>query len=267
MALYSTLVSVLAISTLLLPRHFSRLTVALIAALAIGCLGYWIRLVVADLGGRAGLRAHAARLTELVAQRRTARRAWAEADSLADLRDLTARWLTGDLSMHPGHCGPPDPETAPMIDVLAAANRRGLLTIGSQPGACETGPDGTSYYRQRGTVIGLADTSSEARLRALASQAGLHYVAARTPRRRCARIGSFAVDEATLASGRVRYQFEPTATISRRELAQLVFPACGERAVTAAQDAFQVSIVDPQWGPSTQLPAMLAAFAATDAPR
>jgi hypothetical protein len=82
--------------------------------------------------------------------KRENREQWKAAQNLSDVRELTARWLTGELEEHPGYPGgPPDQETAPIADRLAEINRQGLLTTQSQPG--HEGDD----YAQSAWVQGL----------------------------------------------------------------------------------------------------------------
>jgi hypothetical protein len=57
---------------------------------------------------------------------------WASARSLADLGELVIAWLHGEIIQTPGHCGPPDPETIPLIPWLTAINRGGFVTDNSQ---------------------------------------------------------------------------------------------------------------------------------------
>lgn len=55
---------------------------------------------------------------------------WRDARTLADLGELTARWLEGTVGSVPGTvpgCGP-DEETGPLVAVLATANRAGFVT-------------------------------------------------------------------------------------------------------------------------------------------
>jgi hypothetical protein len=59
---------------------------------------------------------------------------WGAATSLADLAGLTADWIDGTISDHPGWSGQPDPETFQIAESLIALNRAGWLTIDSQPG-------------------------------------------------------------------------------------------------------------------------------------
>ena len=57
---------------------------------------------------------------------------WGEAASLEDLGETMAQFLEGRVSVAPTH-GPLDPETAELVESLAAINRAGLITYSSQP--------------------------------------------------------------------------------------------------------------------------------------
>jgi len=94
---------------------------------------------------------------------RADRHRWEAAASLADVADLTAEWLEGGIESQPGYQPGygPDPETAGLVDVLAAVNRAGLLTSCSQPGSQGSGYDGRWWQQRAGVqlqaVHGLAD--------------------------------------------------------------------------------------------------------------
>ena len=60
---------------------------------------------------------------------------WGTARSLADVGELTAAWLHGEIRQTPTHCGPPQDETIPYTDVLTAVNRAGFVTDNSQAAA------------------------------------------------------------------------------------------------------------------------------------
>src|SRR5690242_11209625 len=57
---------------------------------------------------------------------------WHAARTLADLGELTAQWFEGRLRWSPAY-PEPEPETRPLVPVLAAANRAGFVTAHSQP--------------------------------------------------------------------------------------------------------------------------------------
>jgi hypothetical protein len=86
-------------------------------------------------------------------------RRWRQAATVADLAALTADWLEGRLpGEHPGGYDRPDPETLPLVPTLAAANRAGFVTTGSQPGG--TSAEGRVKWRQRAAVQGHIDPDS-----------------------------------------------------------------------------------------------------------
>lgn len=84
------------------------------------------------------------------------RRQWRDADSLAAIGELTARWLEGTLAYQPEDFSTePAPETRPVVPVLAALNRAGYVTTNSQPGAALRTGSG-----QRAFVTGHCDELS-----------------------------------------------------------------------------------------------------------
>src|SRR5690242_948094 len=91
------------------------------------------------------------------------RQGWACARTLADLGQLTARWLEGDLATVPGYGCRPAAETALLVPVLAAVNRAGYVTAGSQPGHAGPGYD-RARWEQRAAVEGLAAPPLAARI-------------------------------------------------------------------------------------------------------
>lgn len=125
---------------------------------------------------------------------RSDRKLWRSATTLAELGELTARWLEGDIRSRPGYqprCGP-DPETTEtpgLVDVLAAANRAGYLTIGSQPGEPPTeGWDG-QLWEQRAAVDGFAHDDMARRLTEL-ERHGFVVISYATRRRWLSRLRS-----------------------------------------------------------------------------
>lgn len=83
------------------------------------------------------------------------RRRWRGARTVTDLGQCMADWLEGRISSQPGYQPNfgPDEETADLVPILAAVNRAGYLTTGSQPGLEGPGFDG-SHWRQRAAVDG-----------------------------------------------------------------------------------------------------------------
>jgi uncharacterized protein DUF6919 len=62
---------------------------------------------------------------------------WQEATTLAELGEVTARWLEGSIEYCPYYMGPgptAEAEGAGLLPVLVRFNRHGFVTIDSQPG-------------------------------------------------------------------------------------------------------------------------------------
>jgi hypothetical protein len=91
---------------------------------------------------------------------RADRRRWAAARTLADLSELVTAWLRGEITQTPGHLGPPDAETIPLIAALALANRAGFVTDNSQLAESYEGRTWETW------VSGFATDATLARLRA-----------------------------------------------------------------------------------------------------
>ncbi|MFG2298461.1 DUF6919 domain-containing protein [Streptomyces sp. NPDC048603] len=106
---------------------------------------------------------------------RADRRRWRAAVTFADLTELTASWLEGDIRSHPGRMPNhgPDDEMQPLSAQMAAANRAGFLTDSFQPGHDAPDYDG-NLWEQRAAVTGfVADTEILTRLVDSAEQADL----------------------------------------------------------------------------------------------
>jgi hypothetical protein len=100
------------------------------------------------------------------------RAAWRSARTLADLGELTARWIEGRLASQPGYCGPCDIEDPALVPVLARLNRAGFVTAGSQPG--NDGPGyGGAHREQRAAVDGFGSRVMTQALGDAAGDAGL----------------------------------------------------------------------------------------------
>ncbi|MEV5440799.1 hypothetical protein AB0K80_33070 [Streptomyces sp. NPDC052682] len=84
---------------------------------------------------------------------RADRRLWKSAKTVADLGELMARWLKGEIASRPGYQPRfgPDEETAHLVPTLAALCRAGYVTTCSQPGFAGTGADGL-WWEQRAAV-------------------------------------------------------------------------------------------------------------------
>lgn len=183
---------------------------------------------------------------------RADRRRWAAAESFAELGDLMALWLEGELAVWPGYAPGfgPDDETADLIPVLAAANRAGFLTDQSQPGCDETGFDGARWV-QRAAVTGLvADVRLLSRIRRACEDAGLLVTLFRPPRD----LWSYEIP-ATFRDGVTVTSFG--RELSEREL-KFIWRGLGRAAMDQVVDAWQVTIVDLEDGRNDRLWSALA---------
>jgi hypothetical protein len=192
---------------------------------------------------------------------RADRKQWATARTLADLGELTARWLEGDLASQPGYCGPSDIEDPALVPLLARLNRAGFVTNGSQAGKCGLGHDG-SHYEQRAAVEGFASPEMAARLIVAADEGNMTVVAhdpAAIPWRNYRYDRSVTV---TRAGGQHRTTFG--VQLPRRHIRDrhIGYGGCHKQAVTALCGAWQVTIIDPEWGRPTCLWDALAAVLA-----
>ena len=159
--------------------------------------------------------------------------AWRSARSLDDIGRQTALWLERDIATQPGYPPGrgPDPETMPHITVLAAANRTGFVTIGSQPGT----PDG-----QQAQVQGLI---SETDL------AWLTTVTHGTP---------LLVD--IRCRGREHHGHRSRWSCPRSTATDFLIWHC-PAAMDAIRSAWYIQVTDPQPGRNTWLWPALASYA------
>ena len=184
---------------------------------------------------------------------RADRKLWASARTLTDLGDLTARWLEGGIKSVPGYCGAPAEETTELSPVLAACNRAGFVTDSSQPGRTGYG------WSQRAAVCGFVTPGTWVRLWAATEGLPLIRSAVRSTRWRIRYKTAFPV---TRCGGTVFTRFG--ATLSRRHLSDswTGYGICHEDAVHAVCDAWQVTLIDTEWGrEDSPLWPALAAFA------
>ena len=177
---------------------------------------------------------------------------WESATTLPELGELTAQWLEGRIASQPDYAPGygPDPETEDLIPVLTAANRAGYVTIGSQPGEDCTGYDG-AHWRQRAAVEGFADDRTLERLWAwMATAAPEVTVTWSKPT-----AWSVSVTE---REGR---RYTGFGTVMSAAQIEDAYAECSPPAIAALQEAWQVTIVDPEWGRNDRLWLALAGFA------
>ncbi|WP_329583682.1 DUF6919 domain-containing protein [Streptomyces sp. NBC_01361] len=173
--------------------------------------------------------------------RRADARVWRAVDRFEDLAALTADWLEGSLVSHPnGHHDGPFEETGPLVPVPCEANRGGFLTEGSQPG--ELAEHEGRRWHQRAFVSGFAGPGLAGVLNEMGRQAGLVtrvYLPAGRPL-----LDRGAVDVTRwgerINTG-VGHFLKPRAV-------RQIFLGCREEAVQEVVMAWQVTLVDPEWG-------------------
>jgi len=182
---------------------------------------------------------------------RADRRAWKQVRTLAELGELTARWLEGDIASRSGYMPNrgPDPETTELIPTLAACNRAGYLTEGSQPGLAPTpGYDGR-LWSQRAAVFGFADDATLARVRAAVEGTELVLITYCNPSKRGQRSRLWRVPIAGMAvtatGDRVSTEFG--ARMSLGDLEDC-FAELGREGFAVVRAARQVTVIDPAWG-------------------
>ncbi|MFF8414691.1 DUF6919 domain-containing protein [Streptomyces omiyaensis] len=181
-------------------------------------------------------------------------RRWRTATTLTDLGSLTASWLLGDIASQAGYtpnCGP-DEETGPLVPILVAVNRLGFLTDDSQPGCDATGTGGEKWL-QRAAVTGLIDdTVLAGRLTAAAEEAGLLVL-----NRGLAFDGNLDGIVVTQVDGKDYTTYGRPMT---PEALRVTWPEriIGRTAFTRVTQAWQLTLVDPEWGPSGRLWEVLA---------
>ena len=166
----------------------------------------------------------------------THRALWAQPNGLGDLGELMARWLEGSISYQPADGGTePDPETAHLVPVLAAANRAGLVTHFSQPGVPLVDGSGQRAavlgFCSEDTAIGLQEVSTGTELVLLTYAPGAT---------------SDAQVVVTLDVG-TEFTFvgAPTDTAN---IDHYYADDLSAQGLAALHDAWQICLFDPRWG-------------------
>lgn len=190
---------------------------------------------------------------------------WAAAAGLRALGNLTADWLEGNRYYHPGYADAgPSLETHPLTDVLARANRRGLLTYTSQPGtAPEIDADG-AIWAQRAFVSGFATSLAAACLAAhLAELPGLAVLiqppAPRRAAHRARPLPPLPATSCTTERGRAMPVTAAGIHLARRHIRGAYGHAISRDTLHLLYDAHQVTIYDTEFGAHQRLWTALAA--------
>lgn len=150
--------------------------------------------------------------------------------------ELMARWLEGDITYQPGYGGEgPDSETDPLVAGLAAVNRAGYVTTFSQPGEM------VEDWFQRAAVDGFCDEATATRIYdgvleteviPLVWQPGAMSDLHQIPVSR----------EGTHQNTWCGHPFDA------ENIGSLLGPAVHPEGLAAIHGAFQVVLIDPEWG-------------------
>ncbi|MEU2076612.1 hypothetical protein [Streptomyces sp. NPDC013489] len=173
---------------------------------------------------------------------RADRRRWKTAKNIADLGELMALWLEGAIASWPGYqpnCGPEE-ETQHLIPTLAALNRAGILTVGSQPGETGTGYDGLWWEQRAALDAFAADWATYIRLRSAVEDAGF-IVTVHDPR-----TGLYdGPVPVTTRDGAAHTQFG--GRLNSGDMRAL-WPVISKEAYTDVSTAIHLSIAAPEFG-------------------
>lgn len=198
-----------------------------------------------------------------------AARLWRSARSLDDLGRLTASWLRGELPTCLTYGGTADRETGDLVDVLVELNEAGWVTDFSQPGRdWVIGRDGEIGWRQRAAVTFLLDGRQVATTVAGALRAGLWVDARPAPRLGFvedlrARFGRLAVSESQGLADEEPWMTCGVGFVYPRSHWRWVGRTWRSRRLgRLLADAWQVTVVDLEWGNNGRLWPTMAAVAA-----
>lgn len=176
------------------------------------------------------------------ATRRRINHDWQDAADLIDLGHRTANWLTGHIPMHPYQPAPPDNETAPLIDRLAAYNHAGFLTLVSQPGFNErTGYDGATWT-QRAALEALTDEQTARRVQRYAQGRDLDCCL-RPP-------GSIEIQPAMTVTTRDGLTYTAFGPNPPELLRDMFHPCTRPTLLRGLDEAWQVIVADWEWNSS-----------------
>ncbi len=174
---------------------------------------------------------------------RADRRRWKSARTVADLGELMALWLEGEIDSRPGYQPRfgPDDETKHIVPTLAALCRAGYVTTSSQPGFAGTGADGLWWEQRAAVELVVVDDDLFHRLVDAATAAGM-FVRVHDHSR--GRRPEYPV-AATLRDGEVVTAFG--GRIGRADMA-IQWPGLDRHLYDQVAHGKYVSIVAPEYG-------------------
>jgi hypothetical protein len=165
---------------------------------------------------------------------------WSACRTLANLGQVTARWLRGELSYFPGHNDPhepPLPESKDLLDVLVALNGAGYITTNSQPGQSMT-RDGNA---QRAFVRGYCSEDTFQRIDA--ALYGTELVALPRPP------GMYHLCPVPITTvGGKNFTWAGMSSGEPEAIAREFGGALSEEMVSVLAGGWLVDVLDPVWG-------------------
>ncbi|MEU3220116.1 hypothetical protein [Streptomyces sp. NPDC006971] len=176
---------------------------------------------------------------------RADRRRWSSARTVAELGELMALWLEGEIASRPGYQPRfgPDEETAHLVPVLAALCRAGYVTTCSQPGLAELGFDGRWWEQRAAVELVVTDPALQRRLVEAARAAGM-LVRVNDYRRGGVQDQPVVV---TTADGEPFTAFG--GRIGRADM-RIQWPELGRQLYGRVAHGTYVSVVAPEYGPA-----------------
>lgn len=169
-----------------------------------------------------------------------AARLWREAKSFGELCELNAQFIEGEIDYSPTYgASSLDEESGPLLTHLAALNRAGILTLGSQPGQDH------GHSKQRAYLDGLALKETALRLDRLSMTSNL-YIMTTEPGRYNGCTMPITIDEFRPHSwGGASHLDDETG----------MFPEvvhfekyCSPSAMQELSEAWEVCVIDLCWG-------------------
>ena len=163
---------------------------------------------------------------------------WQEAMTFADLCNLTAQFISGDISFIPSYGGSGvDEETDPIVPQLVKLNKHGFMTVDSQPGYLD------EDWGQRACVDGFALKETALKIAALTLYTDLY-------------IGVFepGYDGGAIIPVIIR-DFQPHGWAGSAGFEEIEFykEVCNKRAIQALSQAWYISAIDLKWGRKNHL--------------